>query len=225
MKTNEDIMAKQVCKCFIWVTNFGTIHGEVLPNCFLPRQTIKVEAFFQWWRAFKRHKTIQKTLTTNQLITTKFCSLPMVFCYVCLFGGLLTWWSKRMLISLRSPCCQPEIGQLTMGAWGFCKSQPTYCASNQFLSKSSTDQPPAGPQPLPNWVVDTGLRTRGLHIIACTMDCGHLQKHNKASMQFTYHWVSKIILLYIFSSILDWGGGAILFSELFCPMIIIPIKE
>ena len=37
---------EQVCKCFIGLTNLGTIHGEVLPNCFLPKQIIKVEAFF-----------------------------------------------------------------------------------------------------------------------------------------------------------------------------------
>ena len=61
-----------VCKCFIWVTNLGTIHGKVLPNCFLPRQTIKVEALFQWWLTSKQHntkptKTNQKT-RANQLI-------------------------------------------------------------------------------------------------------------------------------------------------------------
>ena len=28
---DEDILAKQICKCFIWVTNLGRIHGEVLP--------------------------------------------------------------------------------------------------------------------------------------------------------------------------------------------------
>ena len=45
-KANEDDSVKQVCRCFIWVTDLGTIHVEVLPNCFLPRQTIKVEAFY-----------------------------------------------------------------------------------------------------------------------------------------------------------------------------------
>ena len=45
-KTNQDILA-----------NLGTIYGELLPYCFLLRQTIKVEAFFQWWLAFKQHNT------------------------------------------------------------------------------------------------------------------------------------------------------------------------
>ena len=40
-KTNENISAKQISECFIWVTNLGKIHGDVLPNCiancFLPR--------------------------------------------------------------------------------------------------------------------------------------------------------------------------------------------
>ena len=49
--------------CYIiWVTNLGTI-----PGFFLPRPgsnkyyslTIKVEAFFQCWSAFKQHKTHQ----------------------------------------------------------------------------------------------------------------------------------------------------------------------
>ena len=40
-KTIDDISAKQVSKCFIWATNIETIHGEVLPNCFLPRQPVK----------------------------------------------------------------------------------------------------------------------------------------------------------------------------------------
>ena len=44
----------RVCKCFIWVTNLGTIHEEVLPNCLdLPS---KLRHFFQWWLAFKQHK-------------------------------------------------------------------------------------------------------------------------------------------------------------------------
>ena len=46
-KTIDDISAKQVSKCFIWATNIETIHGDLLPNCFLPRQTNKCdEAFF-----------------------------------------------------------------------------------------------------------------------------------------------------------------------------------
>mgnify|MGYP001793965336 CR=1 FL=1 len=78
-KMNEDILSKKVCKSFIWVTNLGTIHGEVLPNCCcLPRQTIKVNAFSQWWLAFKQQntnstKTNQKT-HVDQLISDKFCS-------------------------------------------------------------------------------------------------------------------------------------------------------
>ena len=79
MKTNEDILAKQVYRCFVWVTNLEAIHGEVLPNCFLPRQTIKIEILFQWWLAFKQHNTKptntnQKT-RANQLILDQICSL------------------------------------------------------------------------------------------------------------------------------------------------------
>ena len=69
-KKNEDILAKQVCKCFIWATSLGTIHGEGLPNYFLPTQTIKVEVFFQWWLAFKsQHKSTKKVIQTSWLQT------------------------------------------------------------------------------------------------------------------------------------------------------------
>ena len=54
-------LAEQVCKCFIWMTNLRTIHWEILPNCFLRRQTIKVEAFFS---IVTRLRTTQ--LKTNQ---------------------------------------------------------------------------------------------------------------------------------------------------------------
>ena len=47
---------------------------EVRPYCFWTRQTIKVEAFFQWWLAFRQHKTNQKT-HAHQLISDRFCSL------------------------------------------------------------------------------------------------------------------------------------------------------
>ena len=56
-KTDGDILAKQVWKCFIWVSNLGTIHGEAQLNRFLPRQTTKVDAVFQWWSALKGHNT------------------------------------------------------------------------------------------------------------------------------------------------------------------------
>ena len=104
MKTNEVIFDKQVYKCFIWVTNLGAIHGEVLPNCFLPTQTIKVEILFHWWLAFKQHNTKltntnQKTLV-NQLILDKICSLPAggtvkrLNCKSCLkSGGLHEFFS------------------------------------------------------------------------------------------------------------------------------------
>ena len=48
---------KQVCKCFIWVTNLGKIHGEALFNFFLLRQPIKVEAFIQWWSEVRSNNT------------------------------------------------------------------------------------------------------------------------------------------------------------------------
>ena len=61
--------------CYIiWVTNLGTIPSFFLPRpgsnqyYSLPRQTIKVEAFFQCWSAFKQHKTHQ-----NQQ-KSKFCN-------------------------------------------------------------------------------------------------------------------------------------------------------
>ena len=44
----------------------------------LPRLTIKVEAFFQWWWAFKQRKTNQKT-PTNQLISQSFAVYPCMY--------------------------------------------------------------------------------------------------------------------------------------------------
>ena len=38
--------AKQVCKFCIWVTNLGTIHGEVLPNCFCLYRPSKLRHLF-----------------------------------------------------------------------------------------------------------------------------------------------------------------------------------
>ena len=51
-KWSGDITAKQECKCFIWVTNLGTINRRVLPTAFLAldRQW-KVRHLFIWWRA------------------------------------------------------------------------------------------------------------------------------------------------------------------------------
>ena len=54
------------------------IHGEVLPNYFFSRQTIKFGAFFQWWSAFKQHTTNQKT-HTNWLILDKFCLMKWLW--------------------------------------------------------------------------------------------------------------------------------------------------
>ena len=67
--TNEDVLAKQVlCKCFIWVINLElAIHGEVLQNCFLRRQTIKpmvVYAFRQvgtFWITIRRLMFVPNT--------------------------------------------------------------------------------------------------------------------------------------------------------------------
>ena len=73
----------QVCKCDtrIWVINIGTTHGEVLPSLFLSRQTIIIEAIFQWWSAFKHRNTkptkIDQKTHANQLILGNFCSLPV----------------------------------------------------------------------------------------------------------------------------------------------------
>ena len=71
---------KQVCSlyaskelewCFIWVTNLGTIHGEVQPNFFFLRQTTKLRHFFIWCKEPSnqtiQHKTNQQT-GVNKLI-------------------------------------------------------------------------------------------------------------------------------------------------------------
>mgnify|MGYP001797938911 CR=1 FL=1 len=45
---------------------------------FFLAQTIKVEALFQWWSAFKQHNTKPTKKThANQLISGKFCSLSV----------------------------------------------------------------------------------------------------------------------------------------------------
>ena len=46
---------------------------------FLPRQTIKAEAFFQWWFAFKQHIISDKlnTYKPADWISDKICSLPV----------------------------------------------------------------------------------------------------------------------------------------------------
>ena len=61
-RRSGDISAKQVWKCFIWVTNLGTYYGEVLPNFFLLRQTIRVEEFVHTVKSFqtKEHKINQR---------------------------------------------------------------------------------------------------------------------------------------------------------------------
>ena len=54
------------------------ILDQFLTDCFLHNQTIEVEAFFQWWLAFKQHnKKPIKKLILNQLISDKFCSLTL----------------------------------------------------------------------------------------------------------------------------------------------------
>ena len=47
--------------CHIFI--FKLTQGEVLPNYFLLRQTIKVEAFFQWWQ--HNTKPTKKTMETS----------------------------------------------------------------------------------------------------------------------------------------------------------------
>ena len=75
-KRNEGISARQLCKCFIWVTNIWTNHEEVLPNFFCLDRPLKFNHFFQWWRAFELHnakptESNQKNYA-NQLISDKF---------------------------------------------------------------------------------------------------------------------------------------------------------
>ena len=84
-------MVKQVCKCFIWGTNLGTIHGEVLPNRFFPSQRIKVEAFFQWWRAFKQHNT--KPIKTNQ--KSKPADFRRILQFTCEQTSLIPYFWER----------------------------------------------------------------------------------------------------------------------------------
>ena len=58
---------------------------EVLPNCFLPRQTIKVEAFSQWWLAFKPLNTTQNR-PNNPCKPAEFrqnCRLPVIQAHPC----------------------------------------------------------------------------------------------------------------------------------------------
>ena len=69
--TNEDILAKQVCKSFTWVTNLGTIHREVLTDYFLPRQTIKIRDYFQLWLAFDQRNS-KSTKPTKKLMQTSW---------------------------------------------------------------------------------------------------------------------------------------------------------
>ena len=80
-KANEDILAKYGCKCSIWVTDLGTIHGRVLPNFFSLNQTMKSWGISSYDEE-PSNKTTQKPIKkhkkshTNQLISGKFCRLP-----------------------------------------------------------------------------------------------------------------------------------------------------
>ena len=65
---NEDFLPEQVCKCFIRVTNIGTIYGEVLPNIFLVAQTIKVKV-----------RPFSNNITQNQQNCTKRLMQPVDF--------------------------------------------------------------------------------------------------------------------------------------------------
>ena len=60
-----------VKKCFIQMTNLGTIHGVVLPNCFLPRdgdQQSRGIFFNGCLPSFKQHNT----KPTNELMQTSW---------------------------------------------------------------------------------------------------------------------------------------------------------
>ena len=61
---NFCLLSENECKRVtkIWNNSWG-----VLPSCFLPRQAIKTEAFFQWWWAFEQHnpKPIKKLIQTS----------------------------------------------------------------------------------------------------------------------------------------------------------------
>ena len=74
------ILVKQVCKCFIWVTNLGTIHRRVLPIVFLAQidyESWGISLFMMKspWRAFKHNNTKPTKTRTNQLFWGKFSNL------------------------------------------------------------------------------------------------------------------------------------------------------
>ena len=72
---------RYVNECFIWLSNLRSSRGEMLPNCFLLKQTIEFEAFFQcqWWLAFKQHNTNQKT-HANQFSGADFRQILQLTC-------------------------------------------------------------------------------------------------------------------------------------------------
>ena len=53
---------------------------EVLPNVFLPGQTIKVEAFFNCDVHWNNTTQSQPKTHANQLISGRFCSVPVYLC-------------------------------------------------------------------------------------------------------------------------------------------------
>ena len=63
-RKNEDIMAKQVSKCFILVTNLETIKGEVLPKFFTSSNKPSKLRHFSMATCLKQHNT--KQTNTNQ---------------------------------------------------------------------------------------------------------------------------------------------------------------
>ena len=127
-KTIEDASAKQVCrpKCFLWVTNVETIHGEVLPNCFLPthRPTIEVEAFLQWWLAFKQHNTNQKFMQTGWFQTDLAVYLwdrIKVIYY---------WGLKSLPVNTVCDSSNDFIGKEALTGWDFKPYCNNFCSTN-----------------------------------------------------------------------------------------------
>ena len=66
-RQKRDISAKQVWKCFIWVTNLKTNHEGLLPNLILLKQTMKFETCLYMTKSLrtKQHETNQKHKKTS----------------------------------------------------------------------------------------------------------------------------------------------------------------
>ena len=149
-KTSGDILAKQVCKCFIWtrsliwLTNLGTIYGEVLKIFSCPQRLSNLRHFFICWRAFTQNNTKPTKTIKKSHETSWFQALFLQWAcghhhqYPDRQGSLFHIWKKRGCPIQTSCYCRPMLSMCVQGVrltvQGVIQLQLPWFVCNYFVS-------------------------------------------------------------------------------------------